>query len=327
MRMRSFTSASKRVGAASYASAVLLAGCATICATAELVVRFNLDAVSKIQRRTAAEYRLATSATTPAARHIALFLGNSLLDEGVRFDTVKSRLAPDWEARRFVVEQTAYHDWYYALRRLFADGARADTIVIMMSPLHWIHDGMRGDYSAYYLMTDSDAVMYATRMHPTAGTGFMLAAVSNFWGARVEIRNFVLGRILPRFGELMSATSIVDRSILKDDDVERIATGRLEDLRVLAAAYDARLVVMVPPVIEPNDGSEGLARAARRTGLAVFAPVRSGTYPASLYRDGGFHLNAIGATRFTDELLDPLRAVLDQTIVQAPSAQETARLP
>ncbi len=326
MRMRSFTSASKRAGAASYASAVLLAGCVAICATAELVVRFNLDAVSRIQRRTATEYRLATGAATSAARHIALFIGNSLLDEGVQFDAVKSRLAPEWDARRFVVEQTAYTDWYYGLRRLFADGARADTIVMMLSARHWTDDGMRGDYSAYYLMTDSDALLYAMRMHPTAGTGFMLAAVSNFWGARVEVRNFVLGRILPRFGEFMYATSIVDPNVLKDDEVERIATGRLERLRDLTAMYDARLIVMVPPVLNPNDGSEGLARAARRAGLTVFAPVRSGTYPASFYRDAG-HLNAAGAQKFTAELLDPLCAILDQTIVQATSAQQTARLP
>ncbi len=325
--MRLFTSASKRPGAASFASAALVAGCLIIAAGAELVVRFGLDTMSRIQRRMAAEYRLATSATTRSARHVALFVGNSLLDEGVRFDVLQSRLAPDWDARRFVVEQTFYNDWYYGLRRLFADGARADAIVIMLSPRQWIRDDIRGDYSAYYLMTDSDAVARAAHMHPTAGTGFMLAAVSNFWGARAEVRNFVLGHILPRFGELMSATAVIDASVLKDDEVERAAASRFQELRDLAAAYDARLLVMVPPVIDPNDGSEGLIRAGRRSRLTVFAPVRSGTYPESFYRDGGFHLNAIGATRFTDALIAPLHAALDAAVTPLASGQPPAGVP
>jgi len=314
MPTRSFISSFKSLSPASRASVALIAGCLLIAATAEAVVRIGFDTVSRIQRRTALEYQTATGQPALAPQHTALFVGNSLLDEGLRFDVIQTRLAPEWDARRFVVEQTFYYDWYYGLRRLFADGARPDVVVIVLSPPQWIRDDMRGDYSAYYLMTAADAARRALHMHPTAGTGFVLASLSNFWSARAEIRNFVLGRILPDFGELMSATAIVDRTAIVEDEIERIATARFEQCRELADAYGVRLIALVPPLLNSIDGARGLARAGRKADLTVFAPVQSGTYPASFYRDAGFHLNPSGAEQFSREIAEPLHALLDHTV-------------
>ena len=92
-----------------------------------------LDRVSRIQRRTVEEYRLAQTigADTCGRKHV-LLVGNSLLDEDVRFDRVRDALADRWDARRFVIEQTFYYDWYYGLKRLFREGARPDVVIVML---------------------------------------------------------------------------------------------------------------------------------------------------------------------------------------------------
>jgi hypothetical protein len=320
--MRSFISGFRSLTPASRATLALIAGCAAIVVAAETVVRVGFNVVSTIQRRMATEYHAAIGARASTSGHVALFVGNSLLNEGLQFDVIQTHLAPEWDVRRFVVEQTFYYDWYYGLRRLFADGARPDVVVIVLTPLQWIRDDMRGDYTAYHLMTVGDAASAARslNMARTAATGFMLASVSEFWSARAELRNFLMGRVLPGFGQLMNATSVVDLRVLDDDDVERVVTKRFEQCREIADAHGARLVALVPPVLESRDGAEGLLRAGRRAGVTVFAPVRSGTYPTDFYRDAGYHLNTVGANRFTTEIIDSLHATLERILSRSAAA-------
>jgi hypothetical protein len=287
----------------------------------EAVVRVGFDRISSIQRRTVTEFRAATSPNQPG-HPTALFIGNSLLDEGVQFATIHDALSPAWDARRFVVEQTYYNDWYYGLRRLFRDGARPDVVVLVLTPRQWIRDDIRGDYSAQYLMTTADAIR-ATRelhMHSTEAASFVLASVSKFWGARAEIRNFLLGRLMPDLGTLMNFSSVVDPTVLHDDDVERAAYEPLQRSRDLAERYGARLVALIPPILDPVDGAAGLERAGRRAGVLVIDPVASGTYPASFYRDAGFHLNATGRSDYTAALAPALRRIFSGMAQRAHTA-------
>jgi len=294
---------------------VLIAGCVGIGVAAELAARVALDHISKTQRRMAEEYRNAIAGSRGDGRRVALFLGNSVLDEGVRFDQVRERLAPEWDARRFVVEQTFYTDWLYGLRRLLTEGARPDVVVVTLTPVQWIRDDIRGDYSAQYLMTTRDAAAAARElhMHPTEFTSFLFASLSKFWGTRAEIRNVVLGRIMPDVERLMTYSSVIDPSVIKDEEVERLVTARLGRMRELTDAHGARLLALVVPVLNPVDGARGLMNAGARAGVPVLAPVNSGTYPATFYRDG-FHLNSTGADRFTRQLVEPLQSTLDETV-------------
>src|SRR5713226_3283297 len=81
---------------------ILLAGCLAVAFAVEAAARAGLDRASKIQRRMAAEYRLARTIGTGAStgRTHVLFVGNSLLDEDVRFDRLHDAVAPQWDARR-----------------------------------------------------------------------------------------------------------------------------------------------------------------------------------------------------------------------------------
>jgi hypothetical protein len=271
---------------------------------AEAVVRLAFDRISRIQRRTADEHRAAVTASRSGTGRRLLVVGNSLLDEGVQFDALKDRLAPNWDARRFVVEQTFYTDWYYGLRRLFKEGARPDAVIMVLTPGQWTRDEIRGDYSAQYLMTRGDAARatLALHMHPTRATSFLLASESKFWGARAEIRNFLLGRVMPDLVTLMNISTVGGSSQIDDETIEQAAAPHLERCRRLAAAYGAVIVALVPPVLQPHDGAAALVRAGERAGVEVLVPVTSGRYPAAYYRDAGFHLNATGAHAFTTTL-------------------------
>src|SRR5438445_10818855 len=242
--MRSSTSVSK----ATRAAALLLAGCAVVALAVEGVARVGFDRASKIQRRMADEYRIARAIGREKARarkHV-LLIGNSLLQEDVQFDDVQSALAADWDARRFVVEQTFYLDWYYGLRRLFHEGARPHCVVLMLSTRHWIRTESRGDYSAHYLMDMGDLPDAARDLglNGTQTTNLFLSNVSRFWAARAEMRNFVLARLMPDLRGLVDFSSVSDPNPVFDDDVARIAADRIARLKALAAANGATLVLV-----------------------------------------------------------------------------------
>src|SRR3954449_2621911 len=110
--MRSFISSSDgadraggpgRAGGTIMRAAWLLIGsCIVIALGAEGAARWALNRVSRIERRTAEEYRLArTIGADACGRNHVLFVGNSLLEEDVQFDRVRDALAARWEARRF----------------------------------------------------------------------------------------------------------------------------------------------------------------------------------------------------------------------------------
>lgn len=278
----------------------------------EVAARVGLDRASRIQRRMVQEYREARGIGHDQVRgHHLLMVGNSLLDEGVQFDRLRAALEARFDARRFMVEQTVYYDWYYALRRLFREGARPDVVVVMLGTGHWLSPNIRGDYSAQYLMSGADLPLVARdlHLHPTQATGLLFAGVSKFWGARVEMRNFVLGRFMPDLGRLMTFTSAVDRRPLVTADIEPVLRTRIARMREVTDRYGSALVVVVAPVLDPNDGSTALVDAARAERVPVLNPVTSGSLSASLYRDG-FHLNEEGAQLFTDRLIPALSGEL-----------------
>jgi hypothetical protein len=314
--MPSSTSASdaRRGFAARWAPWVLIAGCVSVAAAAEVVARAGLDRASKIQHRLVDEYRAAREigCDRRQAQTDVLVVGNSLLDEGVHFEQVRSGLAGECDARRLVVEQTAYFDWYYGLKRLFREGARPDIVVVVLSPSQWVRPDSRGDYTAQYLLSTAD-VMGAAHdlgLNATQTSGLFFARLSKFWGARTEIRNYVLGHLMPDLGRLMNFSSYIDPTPIVDVEIEEKARGRIERLNALVREHDARLVILVPPVLVANDGARGLAAAAAPCAVPVIRPVTSGTYTKEFYRDTGFHLNAAGAARFTEQFVHALRREL-----------------
>jgi hypothetical protein len=290
---------------------MLLAGCLAVAFAVEAAARVAFDRASKIQRRMADEYRMARTigANRSAGRTHVLFVGNSLLDEDIRFDRLHDAVAPQWDARRFVVEQTFYYDWYYGLKRLLDEGARPDIVVLMLSTRQWMRTEIRGDYSAYYLLSTRD-VMAASRdlnLNATQTSSLAFANVSKFWAARAEMRNFVIGHVMPDLGRLMGFTSVADLTRIEDEAVARTVTDRIARLNAVVSSHGGRLVIVLPVVADAQDGSAGFMRAARALNVTAVRPVASGTFGLNLYRDAGFHLNPDGAASFTEQLIPALQ--------------------
>jgi hypothetical protein len=290
---------------------LLLAGCLAVAFAVEAAARVAFDRASKIQRRMADEYRMARTigAGPSVGRTHVLFVGNSLLDEDIRFDRLHDAVAPQWDARRFVVEQTFYYDWYYGLKRLLDEGARPDIVVLMLSTRQWVRTEMRGDYSAYYLLSTRDLAAAARdlNLNATQTSSLAFANVSKFWAARAEMRNFVMGHVMPDLGRLMGFSSVADLTPIEDDAVELNVSDRIAKLNAVVSSHGGRLVIVLPVVAEVQDGSVGLMRAARALNVTTVRPVASGTFGLNLYRDAGFHLNPAGAASFTEQLIPALQ--------------------
>lgn len=289
-------------------------GCAVVALAAEAIARLALDRASKMQQRVTLEYRSARQIGSDRheGRTHVLVVGNSLLDEGVQFDRVRAALGDQCDARRLVVEQTSYFDWYYGIKALLDAGARPDIVVVVLSPSQWVRPDSRGDYTAHYLMQAAD-LRDAARdlgLNATQEASLVFARLSMFWGARAEIRNFVLIHLMPDLGRLMNFSSYIDPTPIVDIEIEQNARARIERLNRILRAHGARLVILVPPVLDANDGAPGLTRAARPCGVPVIRPVTSGTFGKSLYRDTGFHLNPAGAAIFTEQFVRALQTEL-----------------
>jgi hypothetical protein len=301
---------------------LLVAGCVLVGAVMEVAARVGLDRASRIQRRMMQEYVAARAIGQDGApgRHV-LVVGNSLLDEGVRFDRLREALTGGYDTRRYMVEQTVYYDWYYGLRRLYREGARPDIVVVMLGTGHWLSPNIRGDYSAQYMMSIEDIPGAAREldMHPTQATGLMVAGVSKFWGARVEMRNFVLGRLMPDIGRLMNFSSAVDRRPMVATDIAPVLKERVARLRAVTQEHGSELVLLVPPMLNPDDGSGALMEAAQAGPVPVLRPVESGSFSAQMFRDG-FHLNETGAALFTERLIPALATEL-RTVEQRAHAR------
>jgi hypothetical protein len=308
---------------------MLLVGCLAVAALVEVAARVGLDRASRIQRRMVQEYAVARSIGQDGVpgRHV-LVVGNSLLDEGVQFDRLRAALGPRFDTRRYMVEQTVYYDWLYALRRLYREGARPDIVVVMLGTGHWLSPAIRGDYSAQYLMSavDLPLVAHDLGMHPTQATGLMFAGISKFWGARAEMRNFVLGHLMPDLGSFMNASSAVDRRPMKDPDITPVLQERIARMRDVTAEHGTELVLLVPPLLNPDDGSNGLMQAATVNHVTVLRPVTSGSFGPQLYRDG-FHLNETGAALFTDRLIPALQGQLEPRTERADARRTFAGTP
>jgi len=287
-------------------AAIVLAGLEAIC-------RFGIPRISKIEGRVAAEYRAACALEGgPSGPTRLLVLGNSLLESGVHFPTMQRTLAPAIDARRFVVLSTSYYDWYFGLRRLFAQGARPDTVVLVLNPRQLVNTSVRGEYFAYHLMRGADVVAVARtlRLSNTEASNLAFANHSALFGVGSELRKVLAGRLIPGLPRLTALMTRSDLPPLRRSAVIAECVTRLRALRAEAGQHGARVVVVVPPTPDGigEAGYPAVQEAGALAGVTVLVPLAPETLSAEHYSADGFHLNAHGAELFTARLAQALRA-------------------
>ena len=278
----------------------------------ELATRRTLSQVSEVGQRLDSEQAAAEGIRQSAEGPLpVLIVGNSLLGSGVDPRLLDDRLRPEHHLVRFVVEDTNYLDWYYGLNRLFREGARPKTVLLMLTPRQLAATTVRGDIFGRVLLDPRDLlqVKHDSASDNTTTGGLLFATVSEFYGFRSEIRKWFLLRLLPDFPNLTARLRPMALPLPADEELENRIQPRLERMASLCADYGAQLVLVLPPDNDTNDGSAAVFHAARANDIPVVVPFGPRELPPTLYSDG-VHLNADGAAVFTRVLGASLRSVL-----------------
>ena len=74
----------------------------------------------------------------------------------------------------------------------------------------------------------------------------------------------------------------------------------------MCEANGARLILLVPPTLDPGNAINEMSAEARAAGVEVSVPVDPATLSAKFYQQDGMHLNKDGAVIFTSALAKDL---------------------
>jgi hypothetical protein len=271
----------------------------------EVVCREKFDNSSKVQRSELAERRElltvrdAEASTDP---HIAL-LGNSLMLHGIDIPLLRSNLNSRYVPVPYFVLGTNYFDWFFGLKRLFAEGMRPQYVLLGLSPNQLATYDVQGSMSARYLIQQSDLldVVKQTHMDATTASEFVLAHYSEYYSTREITRGYVMSKVLPGVAELFhtQAASFRDAEI-DESTLKPLAAARLAALDQLCRANGAHFLLVVPPSYQK--GGDAILHAGMELGVKVLLPVRDDEFDLSDFEEDGIHLNEKGAQVFTMKL-------------------------
>ncbi len=266
---------------------VLIALSLTACLAAEFTAR-ALQQFSHFYRRVHLESGEAVRLrhAGPGQPRTLFFAGNSLLEYGIDVPQLNRAIAPRFAATRFVLEGSAFYDWYYGLQSLFDRGMRPDAVVLCLNARFLADPVLPDQFSAYLLLDLASIASLARDLHPGASVTADLYAAhfSALYGTGPELRRVLLDRLLPSpnlWEELLPPDSPVQPSTIRD---------RLAAMRDLCRAHGSSFLFLVPPARTP--GADMTA-----AGIRVLHPLSLDPDPGH-YRDG-YHLNAVGAGIFT----------------------------
>jgi hypothetical protein len=299
---------------ATRAIAVLLIGLALYGLALEMVTRVGFSRISRIRRRVEQDLQAARTLRprAPDGAPTMLVVGNSLLLEGVEREPFVSSLAPKYRVALFPIENTAYEDWYFGLRRLFAGGARPAIVAVSLTTRQMMSPSTNGEHFAHYLMMVGDLpdVKRESGLDNTTTSAYFFANQSEWLGSRNQIRKWLLLQLVPSVDRVTAFFPTKAGPMLPTPKVVAAVMPRLEALARLCRENGARLVVIVPPMLAGEAvGAAEVQAAAAKIGLPVVVPLGPGEVTAEDFSDG-FHLNPRGAARFTPLLSRTLVATL-----------------
>jgi hypothetical protein len=173
----------------------------------ELATRVVLPRISHLEGRLAADYAAARHLTPKSADGSVslLIVGNSLLLDGIDRKDLQRRL-PLRHVVVYPIESTTYLDWYFGLRRLFAEGSRPATVIVALTPQQVLSGSTDGERFARSLMQMSDLprVARAAKLDAMTTSDYFFANLSAWLGARTTVRNALLNSWLPNAPSLVA---------------------------------------------------------------------------------------------------------------------------
>jgi len=286
-------------------------------ASLELLFRVGVQRVSRIEQRVVREYKsVLESGRRPSSAKQVIILGNSLLESGLQFEVARNALLTCIDARRLVVENTNYHDWYFGLRGLFDEGSRPNAVVLVMTPRQFVGSTVRGPYFAYHLMRTADLplVVKELKLSNTEASNLAFANASAFFGLSAEVRKWIAGVIFPDLPGLMNLATRPRYQPLIEELVYSTSLVRFQELLELTNQYHSRFILIVPPTDDGRvmaGGYSAIRRAGVAAGVSVLIPVHPDSLLPEHYSDSGLHLNVRGAEVFTRCFVESLRRELE----------------
>ena len=235
-------------------------------------MRTVVPRLSKGQQREVEDRRAAVllQPTMPDGSTSILVVGNSLLLHGIDRARLQREMGSRYHVVLYPIEDTTYLDWYFGLRRLFADGARPNVLVLCISVRQLVSNQTKGEGFAHTMMRIADlpAVVRAGHLNMMTASEYFFANPSAWLGGRSSLRNGLLERWLPNASTLAGALTVREppSPIANPATISR-ALQRLRDTANLCGSYGARFALLVPPSLNRSDSAEAVRSAAELTGL------------------------------------------------------------
>jgi lysophospholipase L1-like esterase len=294
----------------------LLVGiCALLIVAFESLSDFLLKHHSETYARVSRQYAEAVNMrpAKPSEPTSVLMIGNSLLLQGVDVDRLQKLTSHQMHIYPIFLEGTGYYDWFYALQRLFRQGAKPQVVVLGLGVNSFIANSLRQDYVPLMLfdMRDSLAVASDLKMDRTATSNLLLAHSSVFWDTRAALRTQIIRHAVPHYADLVLLLK-PQPAIPPPRQFQATANSRLEQLRELCQAHGAKLIILVPPTPSSEDGVREFSIASQKAGVDTLVPIDPAALSAKYYEADELHLNSEGAALFTSALA----TFLPQTIAR-----------
>jgi hypothetical protein len=271
----------------------------------EAVTRVAFPRINHVWRTIEADHLHAVSLRpdAPGKSVSMLIVGNSYLEVGVNRDSLQQEIAPNFSLAYMPMSGTSYLDWYFGLRRLFAEGSRPAIVGVCLSTRDLLSGSTYGGSFANSLMLKRDIfkVKQESHLDNTAMTDYLFANSSSWMGHRGEIHNWLLRKTAPSINDLVPFFKPKSRPLPPTSEVLAKALPRLRLLNELCRENGARFFLLIPPTRDVNDASNELQGAAAREGLLVVLPFQHAELPEDAFIDGA-HLNPQGAALFTERL-------------------------
>jgi hypothetical protein len=284
---------------------ILLAAMFLYVCALEVTTRLAFPHINHIWRILRADHLTAISLHPSTERNSStmLMVGNSYLEVGVNRDNLQREIAPTYSIAYLPMSGTSYLDWYFGLRKLFAEGSRPAIVGVCLSTRDLLSDATYGESFAHALMLRSDLFRVKKESHldNTMTTDYFFDSISSWMGHRDEIHNWLLRKAAPGMSELASLLKPKNQPLPPSDVIVAKALPRLRKLNELSQQYGVRFFLLIPPTMDVQDASKEIQQAAAKEGILVLLPFQHAELPETAFIDGA-HLNPQGAALFTERL-------------------------
>ncbi|MGB2682236.1 MAG: hypothetical protein WBE39_13080 [Candidatus Competibacter sp.] len=280
----------------------------------ESITFFGMKTVNKTAKRMHEDYRkvLQIDHNRGDQKPPLLLVGNSLLLLGVDRNKLTDGLSSKYTITFWPIENTGYLDWYFGLRRIFAEGSRPSYVILCLSMSQLTSKSLNSENFAYYMMDLNDLflVKQAADLNVNTVGNYFFANFSSWLGNRWGIRNWIMEAWLPN-ADLLAKAFIprAAQNIKRDDNLLlELSKTRLQALLDLCKAHRAKFLFLIPPTLNKGSSLEATIAAARQANIPVLVPYSPGELSKDHFSDG-FHLNQKGALVFTQRLTSVLKEI------------------